>query len=337
MNLFPIITFLGISSVVILLPDLFRNPDTIKNILGIPSGFIASICILIAFTLRLITKNGESKTPIRVLLLVGFCVFFGFSTIFSFLNYSIHPNFVYSLTRLNTDICMFVALSCGISYLFFQSNNFYKKNYPTLLFVLPLFFTITAIGMLAWPLNAMSYITREDSIVEYLQFFVLIIGFWGAILVSRKTSKKHLKISLMYLFFAFIFLFIAGDEISWGQRIFGFTTPQTIQSANSQKETTIHNLSLIKELVPIGYLAIGIYGSVISIIIRGINVLSKSAQHYFVPNKKYFVIFILPAFYNGYAIFFDHSIGNLSEPAELLLYAAISLFVIELSLRKKRG
>lgn len=32
------------------------------------------------------------------------------------------------------------------------------------------------------------------------------------------------------------------EEISWGQRIFGFETPELLQRYNLQKETNIHNL-----------------------------------------------------------------------------------------------
>ncbi len=337
MNLFSIITFFGISSVVILLPDLFRNPDTVKNILGTPSGLIATICILAAFILRLATKKGESKALIRVFLLIGFCVFFAFSTIFSFLNYSIHPNFVYSLFLVNTHICLYLALSSGTVWLLLQNNKFFKTHYSTLIVTLPVIFVTSGLLMLMWPLNAMSRITKEDGIVEFLQVIILLTGSAGAFVTSKKIFRKNSRISIFFALLSLLLFLIAGDEISWGQRIFGFSTPQAVQSVNSQKETTIHNLSLIDGLVPIGYLAIGIYGSVISFIIRGGKMFSENVRYYFFPGNKYFVIFILPAFYNGYTTFFDHSIGNLSEPAELLLYAAISLFVIELSLRKKRG
>jgi hypothetical protein len=37
-------------------------------------------------------------------------------------------------------------------------------------------------------------------------------------------------------------LFVAGEEISWGQYLIGFSTPQLMQATNRQQEANIHNL-----------------------------------------------------------------------------------------------
>ena len=38
-------------------------------------------------------------------------------------------------------------------------------------------------------------------------------------------------------------VFVAGEEISWGQRIFGFATPDFLIRLNNQKEFTVHNIA----------------------------------------------------------------------------------------------
>ncbi len=40
----------------------------------------------------------------------------------------------------------------------------------------------------------------------------------------------------------FMFLFGAGEEISWGQRIFNIETPEFFKKHNAQKEMNLHNL-----------------------------------------------------------------------------------------------
>jgi hypothetical protein len=40
----------------------------------------------------------------------------------------------------------------------------------------------------------------------------------------------------------FILIFAAAEEISWGQRIIGFETPEFIASVNEQNEANIHNI-----------------------------------------------------------------------------------------------
>jgi hypothetical protein len=38
-------------------------------------------------------------------------------------------------------------------------------------------------------------------------------------------------------------IYIAGEELSWGQHLFGWSTPDYIGTLNDQKETNIHNIS----------------------------------------------------------------------------------------------
>jgi hypothetical protein len=38
-------------------------------------------------------------------------------------------------------------------------------------------------------------------------------------------------------------LFGAGEEISWGQRVFDIETPQSLMARNAQKEMNLHNLT----------------------------------------------------------------------------------------------
>jgi hypothetical protein len=43
-----------------------------------------------------------------------------------------------------------------------------------------------------------------------------------------------------------LFFFGAGEEISWGQRIFGFKTPEPLAQVNKQDELNLHNLSIFE-------------------------------------------------------------------------------------------
>ncbi len=50
--------------------------------------------------------------------------------------------------------------------------------------------------------------------------------------------------NIFFLAFAVVFFFAAGEEISWGQRIFQFDAPASIINANRQGEFNFHNLDL---------------------------------------------------------------------------------------------
>ena len=50
-----------------------------------------------------------------------------------------------------------------------------------------------------------------------------------------------------------VLLFIAGEEISWGQRIFGYPTPDWIAERNLQEEFNLHNLSGVQGPQQVGF------------------------------------------------------------------------------------
>ena len=51
-------------------------------------------------------------------------------------------------------------------------------------------------------------------------------------------------------------LFVAGEEVSWGQHIFGFATPDFLQGANFQDETNFHNTFALSPSFEFIYIAI---------------------------------------------------------------------------------
>jgi len=112
-------------------------------------------------------------------------------------------------------------------------------------------------------------IFREDSFFEYITavaFFIAAILFFLAILQIRKDihTKNKLGITIFFLFLIVISILIAGEEISWGQRVFGWDTPNWIALKNRQDETNIHNL--LPRLAVIEWGA----GAIFSIILFGV-------------------------------------------------------------------
>ncbi|MFV0375795.1 MAG: hypothetical protein ACK5JD_00675 [Mangrovibacterium sp.] len=86
--------------------------------------------------------------------------------------------------------------------------------------------------------------TQEDGLVENLTSLFL----FGASVVClyrvyefRKNKKPVLWIFTAVLM-AIAFFFAAGEEISWGQRIFGIESSEFFLQNNKQAETNLHNL-----------------------------------------------------------------------------------------------
>jgi len=82
----------------------------------------------------------------------------------------------------------------------------------------------------------------EDKTIEWITFG----GFFGASLIFFSFHRyRTVMPGWMKIFFIglAIFMFVcAGEEISWGQRILGFETPDSLSEINTQDEFNVHNI-----------------------------------------------------------------------------------------------
>lgn len=89
----------------------------------------------------------------------------------------------------------------------------------------------------------------EDGAVEYLTA----LGFLVASVVT--FIQKPIAIRWINLMVVFAFLWVALEEVSYGQRIFGFATSDTMHQLNVQSEMNLHNLPWLQGFViPVGVL-----------------------------------------------------------------------------------
>lgn len=87
-------------------------------------------------------------------------------------------------------------------------------------------------------------LAREDGFVEWLTFGALVVA--GGVLLSRWWGFRQNQPAVwqaVYLLGALAAFFGAGEEISWGQRLFGWDTTEAF-AANRQGETNLHNLEV---------------------------------------------------------------------------------------------
>ena len=84
---------------------------------------------------------------------------------------------------------------------------------------------------------------KEDGFVEYLTavflFFACIVCVFR--IIEYRKQKQMLWV-ITSLLLAIMFFFGAGEEISWGQRIFNFQSGEFFLEQNKQQETNLHNL-----------------------------------------------------------------------------------------------
>ncbi len=82
-------------------------------------------------------------------------------------------------------------------------------------------------------------LTREDSWVESLTAVWFLLA--GFLLFVTAWMERSVSRRCVYILGGTAMVFVFGEEISWGQRIFGFATPDFLMSLNEQEEITVHN------------------------------------------------------------------------------------------------
>ena len=97
----------------------------------------------------------------------------------------------------------------------------------------------------------------EAGVVENLTVLFLLVAIIAAIsfLISNRTKFKFLSVWMgIFLLGA---IYYAGEEVSWGQHFFGWSTPEQWTEFNDQQETNLHNTHAIFDQIPRTLLSIG--------------------------------------------------------------------------------
>lgn len=82
----------------------------------------------------------------------------------------------------------------------------------------------------------------EDRLVEYGTAVFLLVA--SAVQVRRAVGQARRVAwvaAALTVIYALLFFFAAGEEISWGQRIFDWETNEFFEENNAQGETNFHN------------------------------------------------------------------------------------------------
>ncbi len=86
--------------------------------------------------------------------------------------------------------------------------------------------------------STIAALQKEDGFFEWGTF----IFFFGASVTGAILFYKTRNFFFMLL--ALVLFFAAGEEISWGQRIIGFATPEKVSTMNLKNEFNVHNLAV---------------------------------------------------------------------------------------------
>ena len=85
------------------------------------------------------------------------------------------------------------------------------------------------------------WLRSEDGPLEWIQFIEYAISSILALSIYARTKRKKNINSIIWLLIVFLSFVIAGEEISWGERLTGIGI-NSISDINVQGETNFHNL-----------------------------------------------------------------------------------------------
>ncbi len=88
---------------------------------------------------------------------------------------------------------------------------------------------------------------KKEGLFENLTFVLYLLSAVACAIAALRLQRNptvdhHRLVASFYLVCAVVFLVVAGEEVSWGQRVFGIKTPEPLVSLNHQHETNVHNL-----------------------------------------------------------------------------------------------
>lgn len=212
----------------------------------------------------------------------------------------------------------------------------------------PLLAALAFVAAVPFP-GLFHWMIDEDSLLETLQF-ILILATSGVVtwLSARLIRTGRGGIGALYVVLALGTFFIAGEEISWGQRIFGWRTPEALEAINAQQEISVHNIHGFHQLFIYAVMLGGMYGTVMPLV-----GLALSAERRRSTTTSLLIppLFLVPAFFMpfgyrlvrlvfrpeqyvepGYRVFV---ITEFNELTELCLYFGLLVFAW-LNLRRLR-
>lgn len=135
---------------------------------------------------------------------------------------------------------------------------------------------------------------QEDGPVEWgtaiMLFGIFVLSLYRLITLG---AKKKILWGVGTFIFAALFLFAAGEEISWGQRILGVESSEFFLKNNAQGETNLHNLVVgekkINKIIfsQLLFLVMFLYLIVTPVLYRKRDWFKKLADNFAVPIVKW--------------------------------------------------
>ena len=144
-----------------------------------------------------------------------------------------------------------------------------RRSTAEWLFLAPLAGAVVVAGLRV-SRGVFKLLTAEDRILEWAQFAGYTLPAVVAFVVAFRLARgRRWLVAGAWLFLAVGCTFVAGEEISWGQRIFHWKTPGFLGRANHQDELNIHNVRSVQDGLNAALMMGALYGAVVPWFFRG--------------------------------------------------------------------
>lgn len=181
------------------------------------------------------------------------------------------------------------------------------------------------------------WVIQEDGLAEWLQ--VLFYGgslLLSLVLVRRLVLRGQMGIALLYLLLSAGFVFMIGEELSWGQRAMGWQTPATFEEINKQAETNLHNIHGVGSTFKWVQLLVGAYGTFLPLVFLSSAVPARYLDlfRYVVPHYTLVPYFFFLFAWRCYRNLLDPPdnfyfvVSEYNEIMELVLTIGFFLFMV---------
>ena len=105
--------------------------------------------------------------------------------------------------------------------------------------------------------NADLYLYMENGWIEVSTVIFLIIAIaLGALFLKSHNFSNYNWLRRWFILLILGCIYFAGEEMSWGQHIFGWETPRGWLGINDQSETNLHNTSPLFDQIPRNLLSV---------------------------------------------------------------------------------
>lgn len=263
----PISLFFLVISIFIYLIEAITYPGSVAANFGISPKFVLAPAIIFFAATKLFSDNFPSKKTEKIITVLALTSLVA-AVVFTTLDVIFYQDFVLNIFKIYPASLTRIAMLLSLILMILKFEKLIPKIDSKYLFVLPFWlFILTALYKYYSPFT-FAQLAKEDSVIEYATagFYLLLslLGVLGAKKLSSNPPKNRAVYFLQLTGHALVIIgsfLIAGEEISWGQRIIGIQTPEHLAAINTQEEINLHNNRAIFGYVYRAYFLLSFYAS----------------------------------------------------------------------------